>query len=63
MAVSVLVVTEEPDTEAVMTVNAVTVAMEDSREPLRKDPSKLKQALPVNKQMKFVMTTMQHFSF
>jgi len=45
MAVSVLVVTEEPDTEAVMTVNAVTVAMEDSREPLRKDPSKVSQNL------------------
>jgi len=45
MAVSVLVVTEESDTEAVMTVNVVTVVMEDSRELSRKDPSKVSQNL------------------
>jgi len=60
-----VVVTEESDTEAVMIANAVTAATEDSREPSRKDPSKLKQALPVTTQSKkkAVMTTMQHFSF
>ena len=45
MVVSLLVVMEESDTEAVMTVNAVTAATQDSREPSRKDPSKVSQNL------------------
>jgi len=40
-----VVVTEESDTEAVMIANAVTAATEDSREPSRKDPSKVSQNL------------------
>jgi len=56
------------DTEAmkdspwITMVDSVKVSVNETKSQLHL-LSMLKQALPVTKQMKFVMTTMQHFSF